>query len=230
MQRVGVPPLGGNRDHTGSFSNEGPPKGGTPNAPQVSLQARCMIDKYRFQIVSIAIIVVTAIIALNLQGRVWWCAVGDAWPWSWEVWSRHNSQHLIDPYSFTHILHGVLEFWLIGLVFSRMPMAWRFVLAIFIESSWEVAENTDYVINRYREATISLDYLGDSIANSIADIVCCAIGFGIAHKIRLWWSLAFFVAMEIVLLFWIRDSLLLNILMLLWPVDSVKHWQTGGGF
>ena len=108
-----------------------------------------------------------------------------------------------------------------------MPLAWRFVLAIFIESSWEVVENTNYIINRYREATISLDYFGDSIVNSIADIVGCGIGFAIAYKIKLWWSLAIFVAMEIVLLFWIRDSLLLNILMLTWPLDWVKSWQGG---
>src|SRR5688572_21341136 len=131
---------------------------------------------YRFQIAAVALIVLTAVVALTLQGRVWWCDVGDLWPWSWQVWSRHNSQHLIDPYSFTHILHGVLEFWLIGLVFRKMPIAWRVVLAIFIESSWEVAENTNYIINRYRETTISLDYYGDPIANSISDIVCCGLG------------------------------------------------------
>jgi hypothetical protein len=190
-----------------------------------------MIKKYilefPFQASAIAIIIVTAITALDLLGRVWWCEAGDLAPWSWVVNSRHNSQHLIDPYSFTHILHGILEFWLIGLVFRKLPLAWRFVIAIFIESSWEVVENTNYVINRYREATISLDYYGDSIANSFADIVCCGLGFWIAYTIRLWWSLALFVAMEIVLLFWIRDSLLLNILMLLWPMDAVRQWQIG---
>jgi hypothetical protein len=176
---------------------------------------------------TVAAIVITAIITLILLDRVWWCNAGDYSPWSWTVLSRHNSQHIIDPYSFTHILHGILEFWLIGLVFTKMPMAWRFVLAIFIESSWEVIENTNYIINRYREATISLDYYGDSIVNSIADIACCATGFAIAYKIRLWWSLAVFVATEIALLFWIRDSLLVNILMLIWPLDWVKQWQTG---
>ena len=186
-----------------------------------------MITKYRSQITAVAIIVITAIIALNLQNRVWWCDAGDAWPWSWTVLSRHNSQHLIDPYSFTHILHGILEFWLIGLVFWKLPLAWRFVLAIFIESSWEVVDNTNYVINRYREATISLDYYGDSIANSLADIVCCGLGFAIAYKIRLWWSLAVFALTEMILLFCIRDSLLLNIVMLVWPLDAVKNWQTG---
>ena len=186
-----------------------------------------MLSKYRFQIAAVAVIAVTAIISLNLLGRVWWCEAGDGWPWSWEVISRHNSQHLIDPYSFTHILHGILEFWLIGLVFWKLPLAWRFVLAIFIESSWEVVENTNYIINRYREATISLDYYGDSIANSLFDIVCCGLGFALAYKIRLWWSLALFVLTELILLFWIRDSLMLNLVMLVYPLDAIKTWQQG---
>ena len=187
-----------------------------------------MITKYRFQIAAVALVVLTAIVALNLQGRVWWCEVGDPWPWSWDVWSKHNSQHAIDPYSFTHVLHGMLEFWLIGLIFRKMPIAWRFVLAIFVESSWEVIENTNHVINRYRETTISLDYFGDSIVNSIFDIVCCGLGFWISYRLRFVWSVAFFVFTELVLLFWIRDSLLLNILMLIWPIDGVKNWQMGG--
>jgi hypothetical protein len=183
------------------------------------------IQAFPYQTSAAALIVLASGIALDLMGRVWWCEAGDYSPWSWIVNSRHNSQHLVDPYSFTHVLHGILEFWLIGLVFRKLPLAWRFVLAILIESSWEVVENTNYVINRYREATISLDYYGDSIANSMSDIVCCAIGFMIAYKIGRWWSLAVFVVMEVILLLWIRDSLLLNILMLLWPVDGVKSWQ-----
>jgi len=186
-----------------------------------------MRGKYSFQIVAVAIIVVTTIISLYLLGRVWWCDAGDVVPWSWTVNSRHNSQHLLDPYSFTHALHGILEFWLIGLVFWKLPIAWRFVLAIFLESSWEVVENTDYIINRYRESTISLDYYGDSIANSIFDIFCCGLGFAIAYKIRFWWSAALFLLTEAILLLTIRDSLLLNLLMLIWPIGAVKQWQLG---
>ena len=173
-------------------------------------------------------VVVAATVSLNLQERVWWCRAGDYLPWAWNIWSTHNSQHLIDPYSFTHILHGVLEFWLIGLIFRRIPLAWRFFLAILIESTWEVAENTNYVINRYREATISLDYFGDSIINSLADIVCCGLGFAIAYKLRFWKSMALFVATEAVLIFWIRDSLIINIIMLIYPIEAIKHWQIGG--
>ncbi|MBL8123650.1 MAG: DUF2585 family protein [Blastocatellia bacterium] len=148
-------------------------------------------------------------------------------PWSWNIWSTHNSQHIIDPYSFTHVLHGVLEFWLIGLVFPRVPLAWRFFMAIFIESSWEVAENTSYVIQRYREETMSLDYFGDSIINSLADIVCCGLGFLIAYKLRFWKSLALFIATEVILILTIRDSLIINIIMLIWPIEALKNWQVG---
>ena len=171
---------------------------------------------------------VVAIAVLAFMGRVWWCKEGDLSPWSWNIWSTHNSQHLIDPYSFTHVLHGVLEFWLIGLVFYKLPLAWRFVIAILIESTWEVVENTNTVIQHYRTVTMSLDYYGDSILNSIADIACCGLGFWIAYKIRFWWSLALFLATELLLVFAIRDSLLINILMLLYPIEVIKQWQIGG--
>ncbi len=169
-----------------------------------------------------------AVIVENFEGRVWWCQAGDYLPWSWDIWSRHNSQHLVDQYSFTHILHGILEFWLIGLVFRRVPLAWRLLIAVMIESTWEIVENSSYVIERYRTATISLDYFGDSIINSLSDITACATGFVIAYKLRFWRSLALFVVTEIVLIFWIHDSLLINIIMLIYPVEAIKHWQIGG--
>ncbi len=173
------------------------------------------------------LIVVAAVVILRFQGRVWWCQAGDITPWSWNIWSTHNSQHIIDPYSFTHVLHGVLEFWLIGLVFRRMPLVWRLALAVLIESSWEVAENSAAVIERYRSATISLDYFGDSIINSIADIACCSLGFLIAYKLRFWRSLALFVITEILLIVYIRDSLIINIIMLLFPIEAIRSWQMG---
>jgi len=173
------------------------------------------------------VVMAAAATAEHLNGRVVWCKVGDLVPWSWDIWSAHNSQHFIDPYSFTHLLHGIVEFWLIGLLFRKVPVVWRMLIAVAIEGSWEIAENSSFVINRYREATISLDYFGDSIANSIFDILCCGLGFWIASKIRLWWSLTVFVVMEVILLFWIRDSLLLNILMLIVPIDAIKQWQGG---
>src|SRR6185369_17409066 len=78
-------------------------------------------------------VIVVAVVILNIEGRVWWCQAGDYIPWSWDIWSQHNSQHLIDPYSFTHVLHGILEFWIIGLIFGRIPVAWRLFMAVVIE-------------------------------------------------------------------------------------------------
>ena len=138
-------------------------------------------SKYdRLPLLLTAAVILTAVAILYLQGRVWWCTEGDSVPWSWNIWSPHNSQHLIDPYSFTHVLHGILEFWLIGLFFGRLPLAWRLLIALSIESTWEILENSTYVIQRYRDETISLNYFGDSIVNSISDIVCCGLGFVLA--------------------------------------------------
>ena len=108
-----------------------------------------------------------------------------------------------------------------------MRLAWRLALAVSIESAWEVTENSSYVIQRYREETISLDYFGDSIINSLSDIICCATGFMIGYKLRFWRSLALFLATEAILIVWIHDSLLINILMLIYPIEAIKHWQIG---
>jgi hypothetical protein len=175
-----------------------------------------------------AAIFAAAAISLWAMGRVWWCEAGDLAPWSWDIWTRHNSQHLIDPYTFTHILHGIFEFWMLGVLFPKMPLAWRLVIAVGIESAWEVGENTDAVIQRYREATLSLDYYGDSISNSLADIVACAGGFMIAYRLRFWRSLGLFLLTELVLVLWIRDSLILNVIMLIYPIEAIKNWQMGG--
>ena len=173
-------------------------------------------------------IALLAAIILATQGRVLWCQADDYVPWSFDIWSTHNSQHLLDPYSFTHMLHGVAEFWILFVLFGNVPVRWRLLIAIGIEACWEIAENSSFVIERYRAATISLDYFGDSILNSMSDIVFCATGFVVASKIRFWRSLALFIATEAVLILTIHDSLLINILMLLYPIDAVKHWQMGG--
>ena len=175
-----------------------------------------------------AIIFAVSALLLWALGRVWWCQAGDFSPWAWNIWTTHNSQHVIDPYSFTHILHGILEFWLIGLIFRRVPLAWRLVIALVIESTWEVVENSSFIIERYRAVTLSLDYFGDSIINSLSDIFCCATGFVIAYKLKFWKSLALFLATETILIFWIRDSLLINIVMLIYPIEAIKHWQMAG--
>ena len=170
----------------------------------------------------------TAAVVLHLMGRVWWCKYGDLSPYVKQAWnSPHTSQHLFDPYTFTHILHGVLAFWLAGIIFAKLSNTWRMFAVVVAEAAWEVLENSNFVIEKYRENTASLDYFGDSVFNSMGDIFACASGFWIALRLGWWRSLFFFVVVEVTLLFCIRDSFLLNILMLLYPLDSLKTWQMG---
>jgi Protein of unknown function (DUF2585) len=167
-------------------------------------------------------------LVLIVMGRRWWCACGSWDLTSWDIWSSHNSQHLIDPYFFSHVLHGVLFFWFLRAFANRVDRTNRLLLALALEVAWELLENSPIIINRYREATISLDYIGDSIANSWIDVVACAMGYAFAAHTRWWWSIIFFVAIELVLLMAIRDCLALNVLMLAWPIEAIKLWQSPG--
>ena len=174
---------------------------------------------------SVGVVVAMAYV-LREQGRIWWCKSGDWAIYINQAWgSSHTSQHLLDPYSFTHLLHGIAFFWLTSLIFAKLNVGWRFSISILAEAAWEVLENSSFIIEKYRENTASLDYFGDSIANSVGDVLACSLGFWIAYKVGWWRSLVFFFAVEFVLLLWIRDSLLLNIMMLIHPLESIKHWQ-----
>jgi hypothetical protein len=180
----------------------------------------------RLPLVLSVVAAILMVVLMRSQGRIWWCKLGDYAIYVNEAWnSSHTSQHFLDPYTFTHVLHGVMFFWLARLIFSKLGVAWQFFIAISAEAAWEVLENTNYIIEKYRENTASLDYFGDSIFNSVGDLIACALGLWIAFKLGWWKSLAFFLLVEIVLLLWIRDGLLLNILMLIYPLDSVKNWQ-----
>jgi predicted MFS family arabinose efflux permease len=182
-------------------------------------------DDHR-SILSSFLLVAAAAVVLRAMGRSWWCACGGMLPWSWSVHTTHSSQHLFDPYSLTHVLHGVLFYFALSQLVPRLSVGRRFLIAVAVESAWEILENSPMIIDRYRAATISLNYYGDSIANSIADIVSCAMGFWIARGIGWRWSIALFVAVELLLLFMIRDCLTLNVIMLLYPIESIKQWQS----
>lgn len=168
-----------------------------------------------------------AALFLHLEGRLWLCACGSIRVWSGQVCSANNSQHFLDPYSFTHVLHGFLFFWLIAWLLRRFSLSegWQLALAVAVEACWEVFENTNFIIDRYRSATAALGYNGDTVVNSFGDILCCLVGFVVARRLGLRRSLVVFAVLEVVLIVWIKDSLLLEILMLVVPIDALRAWQ-----
>lgn len=178
-------------------------------------------------IVALAATVATAGL-LRLEGRRWWCACGEWSLVSADAWGSHNSQHLFDPYSLTHMLHGVLFCGALALVVPRLGSAWRFAASVILECLWELLENSPLVIDRYRTATAALGYTGDSVLNSVGDVVSCAAGFWLARRLGWWRSIALVAIIEVGLLFWIRDNLTLNIIMLIYPIDAIRLWQAGG--
>ena len=171
-------------------------------------------------------IVLTAVI-LFLMGREVICKCGYVKLWHGVVLSSENSQHLFDWYTPTHVLHGFAFYWLAVLVMKNAGLGTRLSVATFVESAWEIVENTDWIINRYREVTISYDYFGDSVINSVADIGAMIAGFLIAARVPVLISVLIFLASELILAWIIRDGLILNIIMLIYPMDFIRDWQAG---
>lgn len=184
------------------------------------------LRKYLWPPILIGTVLAVAVWQLHRQGREWWCHC-RSFLWTSSAWSGQTSQTFLDPYSFTHLLHGFMFAGLLLLVTRKMPTAWRLCIAVSLEAVWEVFENSGYVIQRYRDATASLGYQGDTVLNSLGDILCCGVGLMIARRLGWLRSLPIFIATEIILLFWIRDSLILEIIMLIHPINAIKMWQIG---
>lgn len=173
------------------------------------------------------LVLATAFILLAM-GRVPICTCNYVKIWHGQTMSSESSQHLTDWYTPSHLIHGVLFYGALWLVARRLQVGWRLVIATLVEAAWEIVENTDAIINRYREVTISLDYFGDSVINSVFDILAMLVGFWLAARLPVWASVAIVVAFEVLTIFVIRDGLALNIIMLLAPSEAIMQWQSGG--
>lgn len=174
-----------------------------------------------------AIAALTAVVELRM-GRLPFGPDGRFGWWEGNIWSSEQSQRFADPYVFSHLTHGFLFYGLLWLVARRLPADVRLVGAVLLEAGWEILENSPLIIDRYRAVTISLGYVGDSVLNSMSDLLMAGLGFLLAARLPLRASIAVVLAMEIGTALWVRDNLTLNVIMLTFPIDAIREWQSAG--
>jgi hypothetical protein len=177
--------------------------------------------------VSIGTLFGLATLALRLEGRRWWCRCGRPTLWTGDIRSMHNSQHLFDPYSFTHVEHGLIFYAMLRPLARWVGPRHRLILAMAVETLWEIVENSQPVISNYRKAAMARGYQGDSVANSLGDLAACGLGVLLAGRLPARWSVAMFICIEVILLAVYRDNLLLTVAMQIFPIKAVEAWQIG---
>ncbi|MDH3743449.1 MAG: DUF2585 family protein [Hyphomicrobiales bacterium] len=184
------------------------------------------LHEYRHVLIIGAIMFASAGLLLYL-GRNPWCECGTIKLWHGDNFSAENSQHISDWYSFSHVVHGLLSYGLLSLIAGRQSIGRRAIAATLVEEAWEILENTDAMIERYRETTISLGYVGDSVINSVGDVGFMLTGFWLASRLPAKATVGLAVGLELLAGVAIRDNLTLNLIMLIHPLEAIRTWQLG---